>query len=123
MQIKKILTIVFSILLGSSALYAPTVVQAADEMLGGEVTTKGKITFYEETANSDSGDSSSTSQGPSDSASNSQQPSSNGKTPPTGKLPNTGEAHANRFLVSSGLLLILLAGFLFKKKVGQLDEK
>lgn len=118
MNCKKRYKIVFSILCVAAFLTFPisTLAQGATTN-GGEVSTKGKITFYEEAQSSESS-SSETPQSTSTEESTTQE-----SLPATGgKLPKTGESVRNFSLIGGCLLLIGILILFFKKRKKEGDH-
>lgn len=104
MKNKKRYRYIFFILCWVLLMANPVSTLASDGTAGGgEVTTKGKITFYEE---GESGESSS-----------SVESTTQDSLPATGgKLPETGEGVKNFSLIGGSLLLVTVLIFFFKKE-------
>lgn len=113
MKKKKIFVLLSSLFLVVGLCFG-TLSAAANEGNGGQVSTKGKITFYEETQE--------TSEPPV--SESSEPPVSESSSPPGGKLPNTGEMNKNYGLISGGIVLLLAILFLYtrKKREGDYHE-
>lgn len=91
---------IFVLLLGLFLVNYPSISFAADNSNGGQVTTEGIITFYEETVETSSR-------------------SKDSETPtekPTGKLPSTGELIGSVALFSGVMISFFILFFFLKKR-------
>lgn len=111
--------IVFSVLLLVTFIVFPTSgIAQGGTVNGGEVSTKGKITFYEESESSDSSQASSSSSDSESSSSSSTEESTISSSLPStgGKLPQTGEMVRNVSAVAGGVLLLIVAILFYRKR-------
>ncbi|WP_430602384.1 hypothetical protein IGJ02_002721 [Enterococcus sp. DIV0724b] len=106
MKQMRIILFCCSLILCLGAVYTGYVVLASEE-IGGQVSTNGKISFYEESAEPD--------------ISTDQEPVSATPSKPNGKpLPNTGEQIQKYGVIGVVLIfLILLVLFLRKRRKGE----
>lgn len=103
MKQQRIVLFICSLILWLGALYTEPVVLAS-EGTGGQVSTKGKISFYEETTDS--------------SVSATTEPSTMTPSKPSGKyFPSTGEQIRKYSLIGGSLIILaLLLFFLWKRR-------
>lgn len=108
---------VFLFLLVVVSLVTTTGVVYAAESVGGQVSTGGKITFYEATSDTEETPDSSTPEKPGEGTPPGGNDTAGNQRKPGGNLPNTGEVVKYFSLIGLGLILLVLLLWFIKDKM------